>query len=76
MTNKNVSGVYLNTNYNKPHCCVEAPHIVDTLILKESGKFYSPFFGHGNYQISNKLFYTQIEGKPTLVLNLKFSVFL
>ena len=61
MTRKSASGIYLNTNYNMKHCCVEAPHKADTLILNENGKFYNSFFGHGTYQINNKLFHTEIK---------------
>ncbi len=38
-------------NYNQTICYVEAPHIADTLILFEEGRFESGFYGKGSYEI-------------------------
>lgn len=48
-------GRYVNTNYQNPICCVEAPHQPDTLILYRNGSFESRFFGKGRFQISNTI---------------------
>ncbi|MBD3905829.1 hypothetical protein NAL32_14020 [Chryseobacterium sp. Ch-15] len=50
---KTLYGMYVNTNYKNPICCVEAPHEPDTLILHSNGDFESRFFGRGQFEISN-----------------------
>lgn len=50
---KTLYGIYVNTNYENPICCVEAPHEPDTLILHSNGDFESRFFGTGQFEISN-----------------------
>lgn len=46
-------GKYINTNYENPICCVEAPHEPDTLILSSNGTFKSNFYGKGTFKITN-----------------------
>ena len=53
MRNKEIYGNYINTNFDNPICCVEAPHKMDTLILMKNGKFKSEFFGEGTYILNN-----------------------
>lgn len=50
---KTLYGMYVNTNYQNPICCVEAPHEPDTLILHSNGNLESVFFGRGQFEISN-----------------------
>lgn len=50
---KTLYGKYINTNYQSPICCVEAPHEPDTLILFSNGNFESHFFGKGQFEVSN-----------------------
>lgn len=46
-----VVGTYINTDFNNKHCCVEAPHVNDTLILRSDSTFHSGFWGEGRYLI-------------------------
>ncbi|MFL9835079.1 hypothetical protein [Chryseobacterium terrae] len=46
-------GRYVNTNYQNPICCVEAPHEPDTLILFRDGHFESKFYGKGRFEVGN-----------------------
>ena len=55
LSKNNLSGKYINTNFNNPICCVEAPHDSDTLILKDDGTFTSKFYGNGEFNIRNGL---------------------
>lgn len=50
---KTLYGKYINTNYQNPICCVEAPHEPDTLILFRNRNFESRFFGKGQFEVSN-----------------------
>lgn len=52
---KTLYGKYVNTNYQNPICCVEAPHEPDTLILFSDGHFESEFYGKGRFEVSNGL---------------------
>lgn len=52
---KTLFGKYINTNYENPICCVEAPHEPDTLILFRDGHFESGFYGKGRFEVSNGL---------------------
>ncbi len=61
MTKKSVIGTYINKDYHRNHCCLEAPHVPDTLVLKEDGIFISGFFGEGSYKLKNTLFNTDIK---------------
>lgn len=47
-----IVGTYVNTNYDKPHCCVEAPHEPDTLILKSDFTYFSDYYGKGTYELN------------------------
>ncbi|SMP18851.1 hypothetical protein [Chryseobacterium profundimaris] len=51
---KTLYGKYVNTNYENPICCVEAPHEPDTLILFCDGHFESKFYGKGYFDVSNR----------------------
>lgn len=44
-------GVYANMNYDMPICCVEAPHVTDTLELLSDGSFRSAYFGTGLWTV-------------------------
>jgi hypothetical protein len=55
LSENNLSGKYINTNFNNPICCVEAPHVSDTLTLKDDGTFTSKFYGNGEFNIQNGL---------------------
>ena len=48
---ENVVGTYVNTNYDNPHCCVEAPHQPDTLVLLSNGVMHSGFYGTGTWEL-------------------------
>ncbi len=48
-----VTGTYANMNYDKPICCVEAPHVADTLMLLADGTFRSPFYGTGLWTVDS-----------------------
>lgn len=48
---KTLYGKYVNTNYQNPICCVEAPHEPDTLILHSNGNFESVFSGEDNLKL-------------------------
>ena len=52
MIKNNVVGVYANTNYGDEPCCLESPHIADTLQLKSDGTFTSGYYGNGTYKIT------------------------
>lgn len=49
VTKEELFGKYVNTNFNNTSCCVEAPHIADTLILKANKSFYSDYYGSGHW---------------------------
>lgn len=51
MTNSSMAGTFVNTNYDKSPCCVEAPHTADTLIIRSDGTFYSQFYGEGTFKV-------------------------
>ena len=53
LKDRTLYGMYVNTNYQNPICCVEAPHESDTLILYSDGNFESRFFGKGQFEMSN-----------------------
>ncbi len=55
---------YVNTNYQNPICCVEAPHEADTLILFRDGHFESKFYGKGHFEVTNGI-------NPEIVLHYK-----
>ena len=48
---KQVIGTYINKNFDNPICCVEAPHVSDTLTLNQDKTFYSNYYGHGTYKL-------------------------
>src|SRR5690606_29522377 len=56
-----VVGVYANTNYDNTICCLEAPHIADTLLLKSDGTFSSPYYGNGTYKVNYGILTTKID---------------
>jgi len=61
-----IIGKYANMNFENPHCCGEAPHKPDTLVLFNNGTFKSKFYGNGNYKFENNnldLNYDYINGK-------------
>lgn len=60
MTKNTAIGVYTNKNYKDKNCCVEAPHIADTLILNPDGTFSSEYYGHGRYDIDYGILKTEI----------------
>ncbi len=47
----NVVGTYVNANYDKPNCCVEAPHQPDSLDLFPDGTMKSGFYGKGTWKL-------------------------
>jgi hypothetical protein len=61
MTKKSVVGTYVNTNYEKERCCLESPHVADTLILKSNGTFSSGYYGNGNYNVNYGILTTEID---------------
>lgn len=62
MEESDVIGSYVNKNYSNEPCCVEAPHIIDTLVLMADKTFKSDFYGNGKYKISyENSFTTRIE---------------
>jgi hypothetical protein len=44
-------GTYVNTNYSQTICCVEAPHEPDTLHLMADGTMISGFYGKGTWKL-------------------------
>ena len=60
MTDDQITGTYVNTNYEKEICCLEAPHVADTMVLKSDGTFTSGFYGDGTYKISKGVLETKI----------------
>jgi hypothetical protein len=48
-----VVGTYVNTNYGHQPCCVEAPHEPDTLILRSDGTMRSGFYGEGTWEVKD-----------------------
>lgn len=61
MTESKVIGTYVNTNYENEHCCLESPHVADTLILKSDGTFSSGYYGNGTYKVSYGILTTDID---------------
>ena len=61
MIKNNVVGVYANTNYGDEPCCLESPHIADTLQLKSDGTFTSGYYGNGTYKINYGILTTEID---------------
>ena len=59
LTMEDVVGTYINTGYKSKVCCVEAPHVPDTLVLRADSTFHSGFWGEGNYIIKT--------GTPTTI---------
>lgn len=51
LSDSEISGQYVNTNYQNKPCCVEAPHVSDTLELFSDNTFISGFYGRGTYKI-------------------------
>lgn len=49
---ESIIGTYVNTNFSNEHCCVEAPHKPDTLILYSNGKFTSDYYGNGSFVLN------------------------
>ncbi|MBO9694275.1 hypothetical protein [Chryseobacterium sp.] len=66
---QDIYGKYINMNFDKPICCVEAPHTADTLVLYEDNTFRSKFYGMGTYKLYNginpeiEIYYTDC-GQP------------
>ena len=56
-----IAGIYINKNYQKKICCIESPHIPDTLALKLDRTLSSNFFGVGTYKVNYGIFETEIE---------------
>lgn len=50
---QDICGKYINKNFDNPVCCVEAPHMADTLTLYENKTFESHFYGVGTYKLYN-----------------------
>ena len=61
MTKNNVVGVYANTNFGNETCCLESPHIADTLQLKSDGTFTSGYYGNGTYKVNYGILTTEID---------------
>ncbi|MEJ5103747.1 hypothetical protein [Chryseobacterium sp. MYb328] len=53
LNDQSIYGKYLNKNFDNLTCCVEAPHVADTLILYRNGTFKSKFYSVGTYHIEN-----------------------
>ncbi|MFZ1687113.1 MAG: hypothetical protein WAU70_06815, partial [Flavobacteriales bacterium] len=53
VSKQDVIGTYVNTNYDKPICCVEAPHVPDTLVLLPDGEMHSGFYGTGTWELQD-----------------------
>ncbi|OSY88194.1 hypothetical protein WH52_05260 [Tenacibaculum holothuriorum] len=53
-TNKKMVGVYVNKNFQNKICCIETPHIPDTLRLFKDGSFFSKFYGKGKWKVNNR----------------------
>lgn len=53
MKEDKIIGEYANMNFTNKHCCVEAPHKPDTLIIYSNGTFKSNFYGKGTYKFEN-----------------------
>lgn len=60
VSKSDIAGTYVNRNYLSDRCCLEAPHIPDTLVLKNDGTYTSGFYGSGTYQIDAGLLSTEI----------------
>ena len=61
MTKNNVVGVYANTNFGNETCCLESPHIADTLQLKSDGTFTRGYYGNGTYKVNYGMLTTEID---------------
>jgi len=55
-----VYGEYVNTNFENPICCLEAPHEADTLLLHPDMTFKSKYYGIGSYKITHNFLITYI----------------
>lgn len=53
-------GVYVNRNYQYKPFLTEIPYVSDTLQIFEDGKFFSPYWGVGQYELSSTLVGTKI----------------
>ena len=51
VTEDQLVGTYINTNYSQTKCCVEAPHEPDTLRLMADGTMTSGFYGTGTWEL-------------------------
>jgi hypothetical protein len=52
VSKEEIIGEYENTNFTNPHCCVEAPHVPDRLILNSDYTFSSKFYGNGQWKLN------------------------
>ncbi len=64
INDKTAIGIYVNKNFENPICCVESPHVPDTLTLNKNGTFYSKYYGNGKYKLGSG-FETKIELNST-----------
>jgi hypothetical protein len=68
-----IVGKYVNMNYHNEFIG-ENPHVEDTLEIHPNGKFYSPFFGEGEYKLSYSFKGTRISLKPYSKMGLNTSI--
>lgn len=47
-----ITGVYVNTNYNKDYPIAEVPDRADTLVLFDNNTYTSGYYGRGKYKLN------------------------
>jgi hypothetical protein len=55
-----IAGTYVNRNYENDFA-LGVPHVPDTLVIYPDNKFYSPYYGKGNYELKYSPKGTRIE---------------
>lgn len=70
ITNKQLTGVYVNNNFNNEHFVVNIPYTKDTLILNKNGTFSSRYYGDGTYTTKFCLFSNYI----TITHNVNYTI--
>ena len=55
-----ITGVYVNTNYNKNYPIAEVPDSADTLVLFDNNTYKSGYYGTGKYKLDYSFGGTEI----------------
>jgi hypothetical protein len=59
-----ISGVYVNTNYDKDYPIAEVPDQADTLVLFDNNTYKSEYYGKGKYKLDYSFGGTRISINP------------